>query len=98
VPLSLKLSKLKSVKAIQWCIIVYKSKSWLRYYIYVCLLEEDCTYKRQDKKTKLPICKVKDINGMPEFWCSQQLRVSKTNMTRYPHTIEEYRRKRFRFL
>lgn len=64
-----------------------------KYYFYICLLSRPCEHKRQDRKTKLSICK----NGLKqEFSCNQQYRIYKNQLDKQKFDLDKLRQKRFR--
>jgi len=64
----------------------------IRYPIPICTYEGKCKYKGQMKDLKLPICKFYDKETKQLLYCSNQLIVSKTWLSRHKPDIETLRK------
>jgi len=65
-----------------------------KYFIYICLLEAPCPYKRQDKKSKLPICYAHKPYDKPVFTCNNRYKTSCHDIGINKPTIQEIRLRR----
>jgi len=72
-------------------------QSTTKYPIPICVSKDPCRYKRQERKTKLPICTLYDKKTGRLVPCSNQLIISYTWLRKHKPTIETLRKMWYKY-